>query len=134
MALGSIKDDVFMREVRNRILSEGYDPNTGTITSQLDPYTFETVITWIGEAITYIIAGNIHQAKQWICDNRLSSYIIVSSADQFQGTRNPHGIFIGDWYNRTDIEEIISAITSRSDASAWKSKVMDILTSKRKHI
>jgi len=40
----------------------------------------------------------------------MSNYIIVHSPDQLRGMRDPKGIFIGTWRERTDIFEILNRL------------------------
>lgn len=68
-----------------------------------------------------MIAGNANQAKYWIIQDlgkkypsntslSMSDYIIVSSPDQLRGMRDPTGIFVGTWKQRTDIFELLNML------------------------
>ena len=75
---------------------------------------------------TIVIAGNFNQGLNWAdsdCKKRwangntsisLSEYIIVSNANQLRGIQNPHGMFVGTWREREDIEEIITVLLMQS--------------------
>lgn len=56
----------------------------------------------------FIIAGNVNEFKNWCRENhdRLGA-IYVDSIIRLKGTFAPHGRFIGTWYRRNDIEDII---------------------------
>jgi hypothetical protein len=68
-----------------------------------------------------VIAGNLNEAKYWVINDlgkkyptntslSMSDYIIVSNPDQLRGMRDPSGIFVGTWKQRTDILEILSTL------------------------
>ncbi len=71
---------------------------------------------------TFVIAGNHDHARIWIkedVDKRyragetsitLSDYIYVSGPEQLRGYSDPHGVFIGNWYERKDIREILTIL------------------------
>jgi len=70
---------------------------------------------------TLVIAGNANEAKYWIIQDlgkkypsntslSMSDYIIVSNPDQLRGMRDPKGIFVGTWKQRTDIFEILNQL------------------------
>ncbi len=75
---------------------------------------------------TIVIAGNYNQGLNWAdsdCKKRwangntsisLSEYIIVSNANQLRGIQNPHGMFVGTWREREDIQEIITVLLMQS--------------------
>jgi len=75
---------------------------------------------------TIVIAGNYNQGLNWAesdCKKRwangntsisLSEYIIVSNANQLRGIQDPHGVFVGTWREREDIEEIITVLLMQS--------------------
>lgn len=72
---------------------------------------------------TFVIAGNHAHARMWIkedADKRwragetsitLSDYIYVSGPEQLRGYSDPHGVFIGNWYERKDIREILTILS-----------------------
>ena len=72
---------------------------------------------------TFVIAGNHEQARTWIKQNitdyanthgawrSLSDYITVSGPEQLKGYSDPHGVFIGNWYERSDIREILTILS-----------------------
>jgi len=71
---------------------------------------------------TFVIAGNNHQAKHWIDENikkrykagetslTLSDYVYVSSPEKLKGISDPHGVFVGTWYERADMLEVIQTL------------------------
>ena len=70
---------------------------------------------------TLVIAGNATEAKYWIIQDlgkkypsntslSMSDYIIIHNQDQLRGMRNPKGIFVGTWRERTDIFEILNML------------------------
>ena len=75
---------------------------------------------------TFVIAGNHEQARTWIKQNitdyanthgawrSLSDYITVSGPEQLRGYSDPHGVFIGNWYERKDIREILTILLQSS--------------------
>lgn len=69
----------------------------------------------------FVIAGNHDQYVDWKKRNfpemllngqieNLSDIIYVSSTDQLRGYNKPKGMFIGTWYRREDIENIITQL------------------------
>lgn len=69
----------------------------------------------------FVIAGNHDQFSEWRRRNgtelllnrqieNLSDIVYVSSTDQLKGYNNPKGMFIGTWYRREDIENIITQL------------------------
>ena len=70
---------------------------------------------------TLVIAGNANEAKYWIITDigkkyptntslQYNDYIIVVHPDQLRGMRDPTGIFVGTWRERTDIFEILNRL------------------------
>lgn len=66
----------------------------------------------------FVIAGNIDQFMQWKHRNypelltngqiqSLLDIVYVNGVDNLKGHREPHGMFIGTWYQRNDITQII---------------------------
>lgn len=70
---------------------------------------------------TYIIAGNSLQAKDWLREKEYytgfsykpQDFQIVMSADNLRGIENPSGVFVGTWYKRQDIRDILEVLLSR---------------------
>ena len=70
----------------------------------------------------FVIAGTVQQAEQWIKGNlekrknsgvttlSWSDYLVVTSPDRIRGYNEPHGVFIGTWRNRKDMEDIFQAL------------------------
>lgn len=70
---------------------------------------------------TLVIAGNAHEANYWIINDlgkkyptvsthRMSDYVLVRTADDIRGMKDPKGIFIGTWKQREDIFEILNML------------------------
>jgi len=68
----------------------------------------------------YIIAGNWAEYCDWIKRKILtpSAHVYVSGPNTIRGIRNPHGRFIGTWYNRPnqELERIFDVLLYSSDA------------------
>lgn len=81
----------------------------------------------------YVIAGTFFQYKEYknlhypeMLLNRqienVSDIVYVTTVDTIKGVSNPNGIFIGTWYNRSDIGPILlqllisSTTTSKQDS------------------
>lgn len=71
----------------------------------------------------YIIAGNFHQFANYkakkladpTCDDLTThTYTYVSSVETLRGVDNPHGYFIGTWYERNDIVQVVEELLIRS--------------------
>jgi hypothetical protein len=63
----------------------------------------------------YIIAGNIDQYRNWAADKMSVNHCqYVGGPDILRGIENPHGIFIGTWYERKDIQEILARLLASS--------------------
>ena len=72
----------------------------------------------------FVIAGSKMQADQWITNKitsmisnsqnliyvARSNYVCVDHTSILRGIRNPHGVFIGTWRDRSDIKDIIMAL------------------------
>ena len=75
----------------------------------------------------FVIAGDDKEAFKWMkedslrrwCKNTtsatLSDYIICRGVSNIKGYRNPHGVFIGTWRDRSDIKNIIMALLMATD-------------------
>ena len=70
---------------------------------------------------TLVIAGNYNQAMRWINLDitakeksgkwkSVSDYLVVVHPDQLRGMRDPSGIFVGTWKQRTDIFELLNRL------------------------
>jgi hypothetical protein len=77
--------------------------------------------------IQYIISGNYDQYKRWIRERGLNNteFIFVAAPDALRGIENPGGRFIGTWYERKDIEEILARLlaASRVDNPALRTAI-----------
>jgi hypothetical protein len=79
----------------------------------------------------FIIAGNHQQFLNYVRDkgNR-PSFIYVSDVSMLKGYHQPHGMFIGTWYQREDLGEIIMQLRLASSIS--HDKAMEILDWRKK--
>ena len=59
-----------------------------------------------------LIAGNPQEAQYWLSKNYPleEEHRYVHNEEQLRGIENPHGIFIGSWIYRKDIDVIIQAL------------------------
>jgi len=83
--------------------------------------------------IQYIIAGNIEQYRNWAADKMSVNHCqYVGGPDILRGIRDPHGVFIGTWYQRKDIDDILMQLVaaSRTDNPALR-KAIDYYEDKR---
>ena len=65
----------------------------------------------------YIIAGNYAQYKDWLRVKILSpsTHVYVTNPDTLRGVQNPHGWFIGTWYDRDDMDLIFEVLLRATD-------------------
>lgn len=77
-----------------------------------------------------VIAGSYEQAQLWIKNDLAkrsaagepistipkSDYMVVHNPDQIKGLRDPHGVFVGTWKNRADINDIIDVLYARTQS------------------
>jgi hypothetical protein len=81
----------------------------------------------------FVIAGNHEQATVWMKENikkrmangettvSYSDYVLRVSQETLRGVANPHGVFIGTWKERDDLNDIFMNLlnhTSRSNQSS----------------
>ena len=70
---------------------------------------------------TLVIAGNAHEANYWIINDlgkryptntslSMSDYVLIRTADDLRGMKDPTGIFVGTWKQREDIFEILNML------------------------
>ena len=80
----------------------------------------------------FVIAGNRAEADDWIKNDlkkrqstgvttlSWSDYVVVKDPITLRGRRDPHGVFIGTWKQRKDMEDIfvtlLSSITITNNA------------------
>ena len=62
----------------------------------------------------YIIAGNVNEYQNWLFHQKTTNCRYVGGPDILRGIENPHGVFIGTWYNRKDIHEILNRLVVSS--------------------
>lgn len=65
---------------------------------------------WIHEETKRRFHNGDHNASR-------SDYVIVRDRDAFRGTRNPTGVFIGEWKERKDLYELLSILLVCMDFS-----------------
>ena len=70
----------------------------------------------------FVIAGNSMEARDWISSNlnkrskagettlSMSEYVVVTGPDKIRGWNEPHGVFIGTWKERKDMEDIFQTL------------------------
>ena len=76
----------------------------------------------------WVVAGDYKQYTDWLFHNQYnrSEWRFVSDADVLRGHIDPHGIFIGTYYLRTDIRIILLQLqvsthgTNPALEQAWK--------------
>lgn len=90
----------------------------------------------------FIISGNYNQFKEWKSRNypelltngqiqSLQDIVYVGSVDNLKGHREPHGLFIGTWYQRNDIEYILTQLQIAGSIPSWKAQdLMNIVYGK----
>lgn len=71
---------------------------------------------------TFVIAGTATEARNWIDSNirkrhaagntsvSMSDYVTVTSSTTLRGVIDPHGVFVGSWKERWDLEEIVETL------------------------
>jgi hypothetical protein len=59
---------------------------------------------------TFIIAGNYNQFLNYTRDKNRNDYVYVSSTDRLKGYSKPTGRFIGTWYQRKDLGDILDQL------------------------
>jgi len=88
----------------------------------------------MSQKMYYIISGNYDQYKQWIWVKGVDTrdFVFVAAPDALRGIENPHGFFIGTWYEREDIDDILIQLVaaSRTDNPALR-KAIDYCEDKR---
>lgn len=69
-----------------------------------------------------VIAGTLHEAQYWIINDlakrsalgettlSMSEYLIIDSPTKLRGMIDPHGVFVGTWKQRADINDIIDVL------------------------
>lgn len=80
----------------------------------------------------YIVAGTRSQFVTWMESKGLSpndeNYVYVSHASKLIGAEDPHGFYIGTYYERPDINDISELIKRRqSKISSAKSNIASIV-------
>lgn len=64
----------------------------------------------------FILTNSYQQYREYIAKHHVNPnhYAFLNSADQLAGIENPKVIYVGNWYDRTDAENIITAIEVRT--------------------
>ena len=64
--------------------------------------------------MNYIIAGTYQEAKDWWVrnDKSVNEWVYLSNPKTIVGLSEVHGVFIGTWKERDDIEDILDAMAS----------------------
>lgn len=87
---------------------------------------------------TFVIGGNFVQSNEWVKQNitdyanthgvwrSLSDYIVVTDPTKLRGVSEPHGVFIGTWYERSDIREILTILSQCSMGSLGVIKAIEV--------
>jgi len=87
----------------------------------------------------YVIAGNNHQANQWIRTHiqsraekgettlSLSEYCIVNGETNLFGVANPSGYFVGTWKQRKDLDGIFWRLLSHTEITTTKHRTLNRL-------
>lgn len=87
----------------------------------------------------FVISGTHDQFSEWRRRNgtelllnhqieNLSDIVYVAGADTLKGTSNPTGVFIGTWYTRADMLEVLTQLrVATTDIEKMKvlSQVLD---------
>lgn len=87
----------------------------------------------------YVIAGNHEQATRWMKENinkrmaqgetsvSYSDYALRTSADTLRGVANPHGVFVGTWRERKDLDDIFMILMSHTLTSEQSHRTLNRL-------
>lgn len=77
----------------------------------------------------FVIAGNYEQATHWMKQNikkriaagettvSYSDYAVRANVDTLRGVANPHGVFVGTWRERKDLDETFIILLSHTVTS-----------------
>jgi hypothetical protein len=83
----------------------------------------------------FIIAGNFDEYVQWRKKQAWAdaqNTVCVSSPAVLRGTANPHGVFIGSWQNRDDLEDIFTLLLTSTDIATYSYETINKLWEKVK--
>lgn len=87
----------------------------------------------------FVIAGTVNEAEQWIKEDlrkrhssgvttlSWSDYVIVRDPTKLKGYSQPHGVFIGTWRMRKDMEEIFQTLLINHDITQNTHRVINQL-------
>ena len=72
-----------------------------------------------------VIAGTVQEATDWIRkQSNPSKYIIAHSVIPLSDIKNPSGVFIGSWIERTDMSAIFIKLLLSVEQGTLKHKVI----------
>ena len=91
----------------------------------------------------FIISGTFFQFKEWksrnypeLLTNRniksLQDLVYVAGVDNLRGHQEPHGVLIGTWYKRNDIESILTQLLISGSILPWKHQELINIVDKNK--
>jgi hypothetical protein len=78
----------------------------------------------------FVIAGNHEQATSWMKENikkriasgettvSYSDYALRPSAASLSGIANPHGVFIGTWRERNDMDDVFMKLINHTQTTS----------------
>lgn len=84
----------------------------------------------------FVIAGNHEQATSWMKENikkriangettvSYSDYVLRPSADSLCGIANPHGVFIGTWRERSDMNQIFMNLINHTQTTSPSHRII----------
>jgi hypothetical protein len=78
-----------------------------------------------------VIAGNNNEYQEYIRTriNHEQTYYYVRDSYMLRGLTNPDGVFIGSWYHRPDIKELLELLYTRMTDSRKQIAIRDIIRS-----
>jgi hypothetical protein len=87
----------------------------------------------------YVIAGNRDQAHQWMKENiqkrmasgettlSYSDYVLFTNVDSLRGVANPHGVFVGTWRERDDLDNVFMILLSHTNITEQSHRTLNRL-------
>jgi hypothetical protein len=87
----------------------------------------------------FVIAGNYEQATRWMKENikkriaagettvSYSDYAVRANVDTLRGVANPHGVFVGTWKERKDLDETFLILLSHTVTSEQSHRTINRL-------
>ena len=85
----------------------------------------------------WVIAGSNAQFLTWMQSNQHKypnvRLMHVSNANVIRGFTNPHGIFVGTWLDRPDIEDILMVLwTSTHETNEGLSRALELFKERKR--